>query len=303
MKQIGLGIPLAAPDVRPDTALTFARRAEEAGADSIWSIDRLVFQNYEPLISLAAMSSVTRRARLGTGVLLGALRPPTLLAKMVATLDQVSGGRAILGLGVGGRQDDFAAAEVPFEHRGSRLEEAVRVMKLVWSGQPVRHSGRYYAFDVGPIGPRPAQQPHPPIWFGGGNVESSARRIGRVADGFLASSSSGAKGFAEHLARVRRYAEAAGRDPNSITPAVLTYTCIDDNPDRARELAAAYFDSYYPAQRGRSLDAYPLGKPEACIRAVHEFFEAGAECVLIASVTAQPAHFERLCGEVVPRLR
>src|SRR5690242_15604356 len=102
--------------------LIFARQSEEAGADSVWCLDRLVFDNHDPLLSLAAAAATTRRVRLGTSVLLATLRPPLLLAKMVATIDQLSGGRMTLGIGVGSRADDFGAAEVPFEHRGSRAE-------------------------------------------------------------------------------------------------------------------------------------------------------------------------------------
>src|SRR5436190_5765249 len=128
MPRVGLALPLAAPDAQPATALELARRAEAAGADSVWVIDRVVFDCFEPLVTLGALAAVTSRVRLGTSVLLPALRPPTLLAKMLATLDQLSDGRVTLGMGVGSRPDDFAAVEVPFEHRGSRAEELVEVL-------------------------------------------------------------------------------------------------------------------------------------------------------------------------------
>src|SRR6266545_4739503 len=118
MPQIGICIPTATPDVQPTTVLDFARRAEAAGADSVWTIDRVVANNAEPLISLAAAAGATRRVRLGTAVLLAPLRKPVWLAKQVATLDQISGGPAVLGLGVGNRHDDFSATGSEFERRG-----------------------------------------------------------------------------------------------------------------------------------------------------------------------------------------
>src|SRR5262245_26585593 len=120
MPQVGLGMPMAAADVSAGTALEFARRAEQAGVDSLWSLDRLVFDNYDPLITLAVVAGATQRVRLGTSVLLATLRPPAVLAKMIASLDQISGGRVTIGIGVGSRPDDFAGAEIPFEHRGTR---------------------------------------------------------------------------------------------------------------------------------------------------------------------------------------
>src|SRR5438105_3024314 len=127
MLQVGLGLPVLVPEAGSRKAIDFARRAEQAGAHSLWAGDRIVFGNQDPLLTLAAAAAVTSRVLLGTAVLLGTLRPPAVLAKMVATLDQMSDGRVILGVGAGSRADDFAAAEVPFAHRGSRAEEMIDV--------------------------------------------------------------------------------------------------------------------------------------------------------------------------------
>src|SRR5579884_2346784 len=162
MPEVGIYVPTPAADVQPDTVVAFGQRVEAAGLHSLWTLDRLVFDNQEPLLCLAALATTTRRVRLGTSVLLGTLRPPALLAKMVATLDVLSGGRMILGLGVGSRPDDFVAAGVPYAARGARLAEAMRVLRQVWSGAPLAHEGRAYQLAAGPIGPRPAQPGGPP---------------------------------------------------------------------------------------------------------------------------------------------
>src|SRR5581483_5471449 len=167
MPQIGLMLPTAAPDARPDTAVTFARAAEAAGLGSVWIIDRLVFDNMEPLLALAAVAATTTRVLLGTSVLLGTLRPPALLAKQVATLDVLSGGRVILGLGVGSRPDDFAAAGVPYAARGPRLAEAMRIMRQVWSGAPLAH-------EAAPTSSRPARS-------GRARFSGAGRRYGWAA--------------------------------------------------------------------------------------------------------------------------
>ena len=302
MPHIGLCLPMAAADVQPNTAVEFARRAEQAGADSVWSTDRLVFSNYDPLLTLAAVAATTSRIRLGTSVLLATLRPPALLAKMVACLDQMSGGRVTLGIGVGSRPDDFAGAEVPWDHRGGRAEELVQILRQTWSGAPVQHTGRAYTIDVGPIGPRPVQT-SVPIWFGG-SAESALRRVGRIGDGYIGGSGGGAPGFRATWDKVQRYAEEAGRDPASITPAALVYASIDDNLDRAREKALGYRHHYYGSSRGAlDLTGAPVGSVDDVVRVIHEYFAAGVDTLIIGSPTASLADFDRLCGEVLPRVR
>jgi probable F420-dependent oxidoreductase len=292
---------MAAADVSPNTAIEFARRAEQAGADSVWSLDRLVFENYDPLITLAVVAGVTQRVRLGTSVLLASLRPPALLAKMVASLDQISGGRMTLGIGVGSRSDDFAAAEVPFEHRGTRAEEVVAILRLAWSGAPVRFEGRFFNVDVGPVGPRPAQS-HLPIWFGG-SAESALRRVGRIADGYIGGSGGGAPGFRATWEKVQRAAETAKRDPSTITPAALVYAAVDDDRDRARERALSYRRHYYGTSRGAlDVEGAPVGTADDVVRVIHDYFAAGVETLIIGSPTADLEALDRLCNDVLPRL-
>ncbi|HXF95008.1 MAG TPA: LLM class flavin-dependent oxidoreductase [Gemmatimonadales bacterium] len=299
MASVGLAIPTAAPDVQPNTAVEFARRAEAAGAGSVWVMDRLVFSNYDPLVTLGALTAVTNRVRLGTCVLLATLRPPALLAKMLGSLDRMSGGRLVVGIGVGSRPDDFAAAGTPWEHRGGRAEELVQILRLAWSGQPVRFAGTHYRIDVGPIGPTPAQA-HIPIWFGG-SAESAMRRIARIGDGYIGSSSGGPAGFRERWQQIQRYAEKTGRDPASITPAALVYACVDDDRSRAEELARAYFSHYYGPGR-REITGYMLGPADDCVRVAESYFEAGVDTLIVGSVTADIRYFERLCADVLPRL-
>ncbi|HVA23258.1 MAG TPA: LLM class flavin-dependent oxidoreductase [Chloroflexota bacterium] len=298
---VSIHVPLAAPDVQPNTMVEFARRAEAAGAGGIWTLDRLVFDNQEPLTALAAAAAMTTDMYLGISVLLGTLRPPAMLAKILATLDQLNGGKVIAGLGVGSRPDDFAGAEIPFEHRGSRLEEAIQVVKLCWSGQPVKFSGRFYTIDVGPIGPKPLSGSTLPIWLGGGGSESALKRIGRIADGYIASSSGGPGGFRDKWDAIGRYAEQAGRDPASIYPAGLIYVCVDDDVARAEEVTARYFQHYYAGNRPTRGGAI-MGSADACIRGINDYLQAGLRYPIIGMPTADLSHLERFLEKVLPRL-
>lgn len=300
MPTIALGIPVGSPDVRPDTPLVFGRRADEVGAHSVWMIDHVPFPSHEVLMSLGAIAGATSRVRLGMSVLVGALRPPLLLAKMLATLDNVSGGRVIAGLGLGGRKDDFDAVSVPFDQRGARLNEVITLLRAAWSGEPVKYEGRFWQYDVPPIGPAPLQQPLP-IYLGG-SADAALRRIAETADGYVGSSGAGLPGFTRRIQKIRQYAEEAGRDPREITMIGVVYGCVDPDRQRAYDLAATYAEHYY-GPGIRDLDNnYFLGDASEGERFVAEYVNAGADIVCLSSVTADPKNLDLLSERLLPRV-
>jgi alkanesulfonate monooxygenase SsuD/methylene tetrahydromethanopterin reductase-like flavin-dependent oxidoreductase (luciferase family) len=176
--QIGIGHPGTIPGVKGQLLLDWARRADEGPFSSLGSLDRLVYSNYDALITLTAAAAVTQRIRLMTTVLLAPLYNPGLLAKQAASLDAISGGRLTLGVGVGGREDDFRAASTSFHDRGKRFEQQLETMTRVWSGQAL-------AEDIGSIGPTPAQPGGPELLIGGYSP-ASIKRVGRWGNGFIA---------------------------------------------------------------------------------------------------------------------
>ena len=192
--QIGIGLPSLAP-VSGSVMLEWARQADDGPFSSLGMVDRLIGPNYEPLVTLAAAAAVTLRIGLMTSVILAPLHNAGILAKQAATLDALSGGRLSLGLGVGGREDDFRAAPAPFAGRGKRFEEQLALVKLIWSGQPL-------ADDVGPVGPAPARPGGPELLIGGG-TSTAIRRVGKWADGFNAG------GWTGNPLRARRQYEIA----------------------------------------------------------------------------------------------
>ena len=147
---IGIGLPATIPGTKGSLVMEWAKRADSGPFSSLGVLDRVVYLNYEPLITLAAAAAVTSRVRLITTVLLAPLRGAGLLAKQAASIDALSGGRFTLGLGVGGREDDFQAVPASFHDRARRFEEQLDLMKRIWSGQPVSD-------EAGPVGPPPAQ--------------------------------------------------------------------------------------------------------------------------------------------------
>ena len=211
---IGIGLPTTIPGTEGRTLVDWARHAEEAGFSTLGTIGRLVYPNYEELIALSAAAAVTSRIRLTTSVLLAPFYTNSaLLAKQAASLDRLSGGRLVLGLGLGGRDDDFAASGVSAHHRGRRLEEQVALMRRVWSGEEFGYAGG--------IGPEPARPGGPEIILGGA-TEASFRRVARIADGWIMGGGTPDM-FAQAAAGVDQAWQEAGR------------------PDRPRKLTLAYF--------------------------------------------------------------
>src|ERR671915_1186147 len=174
---IGIGLPATIPWTNGPLILDWAKRADSRPFSSLGILDRLVYPNYEPLITLAAAAAVTERVRLMTTVLIAPLRRAGVLAKQAATIDALSGGRLSLGLGVGAREDDFQFAPASFHDRGRRFEEQLELMKRVWSAQAVSD-------EIGAVGPRPAQGGGPELLIGG-YTPFSIRRVGRWGDGFI----------------------------------------------------------------------------------------------------------------------
>jgi len=301
MAKIGLCLVNPAPQIQPGRATAAAKKCEEMGLHSFWIIDRIAYDNLEPLTVLAQAAAVTQRIRVGTAVLLAALRHPALLAKTVATLDFLSGGRVTLGIGFGSRENDFAAVEIPFEHRGSRAEEAIRLMKRLWTEEGVTHKGGFYHVESVSLGPRPIQSPHPPIWMGG-SAESVLKRVGRLADGYICGSSAIPE-LPSVWERISGYARAAGRDPNKIEKAALTFIAIDDNKAKAVESCAAYLQRYYGKVRMDVEKQLPVGPPEACAERIRAFFSKGLETLIIGTANPDPRQLDLLGEKVLPLLK
>jgi alkanesulfonate monooxygenase SsuD/methylene tetrahydromethanopterin reductase-like flavin-dependent oxidoreductase (luciferase family) len=187
--QIGIGLPATIPDIAPSLNVDWAKRADAGPFSSLSIIDRIVYVNYEPLMTLAAAAGATSRVRLMTSVLLAPMRDATLLAKQAATLDALSGGRLSLGLSVGGREDDFLATGTSFHDRGHRFDQQLATMRRLWSG-------RRFSADVGAIGPAPVRPDGPELLIGG-FAPAALRRVGRFGDGYVATGADPAS--ARHL--------------------------------------------------------------------------------------------------------
>jgi alkanesulfonate monooxygenase SsuD/methylene tetrahydromethanopterin reductase-like flavin-dependent oxidoreductase (luciferase family) len=229
---IGIGLPNTVPGTEGSVLVEWARRAEEAGFSTLGTIGRLVYPGYEELVALSAAAAVTSRIRLTTSVLLGPLYTNSaLLAKQAASLDRLSGGRFVLGVGLGGRDDDFAASGLSTEGRGRRLEEQLTEMKRVWSGEERGLAGA--------IGPEPVREGGPELVLGG-STPVSFRRVARLADGWIMGGGT-PEMFAEASAGVDTAWKEAGRTG---APRKLALAYFALGPD-ARAHADGYLQHYY----------------------------------------------------------
>ena len=215
----------------PQAILDLARVVEDAGYDEIDMFDHVTMGHpaegrpsgpypaqmplLEALVTLGAIAAVTRRVRLGTEVLVLPQRQPALVAKQVATLDILSGGRVRLGAGVGWQASEFESLGVPFAERGRRMDECLQLLRHYWTEPSVTFHGRYYSAEAMAMDPKPVQPGGPPIWLGGGS-EAALRRSGRLGDGWLAGGGERPETVEQKLAVIRASAEQAGRDPATI---------------------------------------------------------------------------------------
>ncbi|HEX6484306.1 MAG TPA: LLM class flavin-dependent oxidoreductase [Ktedonobacteraceae bacterium] len=264
--QIGIGLPGTMPGVTGEFILDWAKLAEVGPFSSLGVLDRLVYPNYEPIITLAAVSGVTQRVRLMTTVLIGPLRNTAILAKQAASIDALCNGRLTLGLGVGGREDDFLAAQVPFHERGKRFDEQLATMTRIWSGQPL--SDR-----VGAIGPSPVQQGGPELLIGG-NSPQAIKRIGRWGNGYI--SGGGGPGAARQGYSAAEQAwKEAGRPGK---PRFVGATYYGLGPGAA-ERAAQYIHHYYSFLgpiADRLASSIP-STPDAVKGAIQAFSDVGVD--------------------------
>jgi probable F420-dependent oxidoreductase len=300
MANIGLAWVNPAPLTKPENVVNFAKKCESMGAHSMWTIDRVAYDNLEPLTILAAAAGATQRIRLGTSVLLANLRHPSHVAKIVATLDFISNGRVILGLGFGSRESDYNAVEVPFEHRGSRAVEQVKLMKRLWTEENVTHKGRFYNVENLSVGPRPVQKPHPPIWTGG-SAEVALKRAGAWADGFICGSSAIAD-FPATWEKISGYAKAAGRDPSKIAKASLTFMAINDDHAKAIKSVEDYVMRYYGRLRVDVADTSLIGTPAAIIDRIGSFLSKGLDTLIIGVADPDPRQLDLFGEKVLPKV-
>ena len=325
--RFGLRLPSFALGVEPTNLAdmgSYVRRAEDLGFESALLIDHLLVAPpayrttwLEPVSLLSALAGVTRTMRLGTLVLVLPFRDPVAFAKEWATLDWLSGGRSILGVGVGWHEGEFAALRIPFRERGRRMNEMLESITALWAGDPVTYEGQFYRFEDLSIDPKPIQRPHPPIWIGGGTQPSEKiygqqvdtvrpvlRRIAKYAATWVPHSSATAEMVAADWAVIREEMAVFGRDPDAMTKVYSNFVYVL-RPGESPDAAAAKFRVFSGMDLDYWREFYLLGEAEDVAERIRGKVEAlgGVEHVILNPLDWDPATLETLASDVLPLVR
>ncbi len=294
---------------RPQTAplLTMAERAEAAGFDSVWIGDSITARpRHEPLTLMAAIAARTRRVRLGTGVLLPALRNPVVLAHVVGTLDRIAEGRVILGVGIAADtpaiRKEFAAAGVPWERRVGRFLETLAICRALWSRDHVSFTGKHFTLDDATVEPKPSRAGGPPIWIGGSGP--TALREAPRFDAWFPTGPS-VEFFAENFPRVQAAAKAAGRRPEEVIGAAYLTLALDPDPAKAEARMNQFLETYYaaPAKVIKARQAGYAGPIEGCVEWIQRWIDAGARHIALRFAGGdQLAQVDEAAKALLPKL-
>jgi probable F420-dependent oxidoreductase len=301
---------MRAPDGRADIRrmLDLAVRSEQMGYDSLWIGDSLLARpRFEALTTLAAISALTKKIELGTAVYITPLRHPVPLAHTVGNLDLLSGGRFIFGIGLGPESPpvkaEYAASGADFHKRGKLQEEAIQIMKALWTGQKTTFQGANYQIENVTLHPLPGRQGGPPILMAAA-ADRALRRLAQYADGWLPIVPT-AEEYAKDWARIEHHCAEFGRDPKSLQS--VHYLTLNVNPSEAE--AAHEMEEFLLAYYGqlhhiiKKTQAICAGTPERVAEFIRGFVKAGAPHFVVRLATAnQEPQMERFLSSVVPLL-
>jgi alkanesulfonate monooxygenase SsuD/methylene tetrahydromethanopterin reductase-like flavin-dependent oxidoreductase (luciferase family) len=295
--KLGIGLPEALPfGLTRRLVLEWARMADEAGFHTLSTLDRPNYDMWDPLVTLAAAAAVTTRARLATTILQLPVRNEVMVAKQAAVIDRLSEGRFDLGVGLGGRPDDYEAYGAGMEHRVTRFRRQVRRIREVWAEA---HSKTTREF--GPLGPAPHQKPGPPIWIGANPPnEAGQRRAVELGDGFIFGAAAEPEGIAPLVEKIRGWARERGKQNFVINR--IAYVSIGG--EQEREEGVLQTKRYYPGGTPRPYeDMVHHGPPEAILEWVKRNEAIGLDLCILLPQVLDLGQVELLAEHVLPEFK
>ncbi len=293
MKLPAIYIPTGAWNMRAgisaEQVLDAARKAEEAGLDGLFAGDHVTFYGVgnDGLINLAAIAVATERVQLMTSVFLLALRHPTPVALQCAMLDQLSLGRLVLGVGIGGEDaNEWWACGIDPKTRARRTDEALEILRSLWTQEETTFQGKYFQLDKVRMQPKPVRDEGIPIHVGG-RSDAALRRAARYGDAWVSIWVS-ARRMREAREKIDEWAAEEGRDPTRIGLGLQLWHAVDDDRDRARERLARRMQGFYQIPYERFERYSPYGRPEEIAEFLAPYVEAGCTHVNLLSVQSSP---------------
>ena len=292
----------------PEDQFAIARRVDALGFDSIWTGDHVSFHHplYESLTLLASYIGITSRVKLGVGVYLLALRHPTVAAKITSSLDALSGGRLIFGVGVGGENPkEFEACGIPHTERGARVTEGIDVVRTLWRDSPASFKGRFTQFEGVSIDPKPVQRPAPPIWVGG-RSDAALARAGRQGDGWISYVVQPER-YKQSLAKIEAAASAAGRSLEGFAKGHLTFITLGKDYESAERIWVDRLSKRYAQDFGPLAKKYGIiGTPSQCAEQLQRYIEAGCTYFVLDAIcdaVDEAGQIETFAAEILPKFR
>jgi len=297
--QVHTHLPVDLEEIR-----RYIERAEALGFHSLWVQEqaglRAAAGALEGVSMLSYAAALTRRIRLGNAVFLINLRNPIQLAKSLASLDQLSQGRLIVGVGLGGVTRLYEAYGLSPEHRVSRFVEALTLMKKLWTEENFTFEGKFWQIEKASLLPRPFQKPHPPVWFGA-NSPAALKRAVKHGSGFIGAGSSSSGDFKSKVQTVLSALAEAKKDSADFMIGKRVYLAVDRDRERAAKRLREWFGLFY-GQADLADRVAVWGSAEECIERLKEIIAAGARLLLLNPVFNMMEQMEVLASEVVPRL-
>ncbi len=293
----GMSLPHRSPDpISMETVRSVAQRAEALGFRDLWvtenSLDHVT--SFDPIVVLTYAAAVTSRIRLGASVLVLPVHDPRMVAHQWASLDALSQGRAVMGVGIG-RPQHYTEFQVPPDGRVARFREQLDLIRALWNQEHVTHHGRFYAVDNARLGIRPVQQPLP-IWMGVGHPDA-IRRSAALSDGWMGAGGSSTDDFRRAVPILKEALEKAGRDPAAFPISKRIFISVDENPAAARaELLRWYTDVYHNPPGTDSSGIH--GTPDQVRERLAEFIAMGANHLLLNPVARHADQLEALAGVI-----
>ena len=281
---------------------------DTVGFDSLWVGDHIAFTSpiFDPLLQLAQAAALSPRLKVGTAIYLLPLRPAAIAAKQAASLDHLTGGRFVFGVGVGGEfPTEFEACGVPVGKRGARLAEGIDVMRMLWRGEPCSYAGEFTSFKDVHMQPGALTPGGPSVWCGG-RSKAALSRIGRMANGWISYVVTPEQ-YGEGLSVIAKGAAEVGRKLDALGTAHLQFVRMGDSREQALDDASGILSKRYAMDFRRATERYcALGTPDEVLAYLSPFYAAGVRTFILdflGSAEEQALQLERFAADVMPALR
>lgn len=293
----GMSLPHRSPDtIHMDAVRTVATRADALGFRDLWVTENTLdhVMSFDPIVVLTYAAAVTSRIGLGASVLVLPIHDPRMVAHQWASLDTISNGRAIMGVGIG-RPFHFTEFQVPEEGRVARFREQIDLIRSLWSQEKTTHHGRFYNLDDARLGVRPVQKPLP-IWMGVGHP-NAIRRAAGLADGWMGAGGSSTDDFRKAVPLLRESLEKAGRDPTTFPISKRIFIAVDEKPEVARAELHRWYTEVYHNPAGTDASGIH-GTPEHVRERLQQMIGMGANHLLLNPVSRHVEQLEALAQVV-----